>query len=80
MRVGHGQGTVTIYDEARAQLSSQSVVVVHEHGHASKVLSDLLPSIAGKRGMVSLSADHGIFGLGIRANGAAFTSLKVVVK
>ena len=55
-------------------------IVVPGHGHASAVLADVLPAIAGTRGTVSLTANLPIFGLGIRANGVAFTSLKVIVK
>ncbi len=35
-------------------------------------------NIAGSRGTVMLNADRSIFGLGIRADGVAFTSLKTV--
>jgi hypothetical protein len=71
--------TVTIFDEAGTSLAPPAVITIPTgFGHVSKVLSDLFPGIAGKRGTVSLTADHNIFALGIRANGAAFTSLKVV--
>jgi hypothetical protein len=40
----------------------------------------LLPAITGTRGTVSLTSNVPIFGLGIRANGVAFTSLKVIAK
>jgi sugar lactone lactonase YvrE len=71
--------TLTVFDEAGHSLGSPAVVTITTgFGHVSKVLSDLFPGIAGKRGTVSISADHNIFALGIRANGAAFTSLKVV--
>jgi len=44
------------------------------------VLGSVLPAIAGTRGTVSLTSNVPIFGLGIRANGVAFTSLKVIAK
>ncbi|MBZ5636772.1 MAG: hypothetical protein LAO55_26910 [Acidobacteriia bacterium] len=74
--------TVTIFDEAGNSLAAPAVVVVPGLGHVSKVLSDpaLFPGIAGKRGMVSITSDRVIFALGIRADGVAFTSLKVVAK
>ena len=50
------------------------------HGHASAVLGSVLPAIVGTRGTVSLTSNVPIFGLGIRANGVAFTSLKVIVQ
>ena len=48
----------------------------------SLVLSDpaLFPDIAGERGTVVITSDQPVYGLGIRADGVAFTSLKVVAK
>ena len=71
--------TLTIFDAAGNSLASPAVVTITTgFGHVSKVLSNLFPGIAGKRRTVLITADHNIFALGIRANGAAFTSLKVV--
>jgi hypothetical protein len=72
--------TVTIFDEEGNILAAPAVVTIPGFGHVSKVLSDpaLFPGVVGRRGTVSLSADRVIFALGIRANGFAFTSLKVV--
>lgn len=61
-------------------LASGRVVMVPPHGHVSKVLSDLFSGIFGSRGTISLTSDVPIVGLGIRANGLAFTSLKVIAK
>jgi hypothetical protein len=74
--------TATIFDEAGNSLAPPAVVMVSGFGHVSKVLSDpaLFPGIAGKRGTVSLMSDVPIFGLGIRANGVAFTSMKIIGK
>ncbi len=51
---------------------------VPANGHVSKVLSTLLPGIVGSRGTASFTSNVSLFGLGIRANGVAFTSLKVI--
>jgi hypothetical protein len=72
--------TITLFDEARNSLGTPAVVVVSGAGHLSKVLADLFPGIAGKRGTVSLTADLNIFGRGIRTDGLSFTSLKVISK
>jgi hypothetical protein len=55
-------------------------IAVPANGHRSVVLTGLQPGIAGTRGTVSLTSNVPIFGLGIRANGVAFTSLKVIDK
>lgn len=68
---------VKFYDEDGNVLGIGQVQIP-AHGHTSAVLVSLLQSIAGKRGMVFLESDVPILALGIRANGAAFTSLKVV--
>ena len=72
--------TATFTDDGGHNLGSRPTITVPAHGHASAVLGDLLPAIVGTRGTVSLTSDVPIFGLGIRANGAAFTSLKVIAK
>jgi len=78
---GASQATVTatFTDDGGHALGSGQIMVP-AHGHASAVLGDVLAAIVGTRGTVSLASDMPIFGLGIRANGAAFTSLKVIVK
>ncbi len=74
--------TATFFDEAGNSLTTPKVVPIPALGHISAVLADaaLFPGIAGKRGTVALTSDHPISGLGIRANGPSFTSLKVVAK
>jgi hypothetical protein len=64
----------------RAMFFGLSPIIIPPHGHNSAVLGSLLPAIAGTRGTVSLTSNVPIFGLGIRANGVAFTSLKVIAK
>ena len=55
-------------------------IAVPANGHASVVLSGVQPGIVGTRGTVSLMSNVPVFGLGIRADGTAFTSLKVIAK
>ena len=71
--------TATFTDDGGHNLGSGQITVP-AHGHASAVLGSVLPAIVGTRGTVALTSTVPIFGLGIRANGAAFTSLKVIVK
>jgi hypothetical protein len=72
--------TVSFADEAGHSLGAAQVVPVPAFGHRSIVLSNLFSGIGGTRGTVTLTSDIPIFGLGIRADGVAFTSLKVIAK
>ena len=65
-------------DKGHSPASPTMVYNVPANGHKSLVLGDLFPGIAGTRGSVSLTSDVPLFGLGIRTNGVAFTSLKVI--
>ena len=65
-------------DDAGHVLASGVQVTVLPNGHTARVLSVLFPGIAGTRGTVALSSNVPVFGLGIRADGVAFTSLKVI--
>jgi hypothetical protein len=65
-------------DKGHAPANPTMVYNVPPNGHKSLVLGELFPTIAGTRGSVSLTSDVPLFGLGIRANGLAFTSLKVI--
>ena len=71
--------TATFTDDTGHTLGSGQILVP-AHGHNSAVLNNVLPAIVGTRGTVSLTSNVPIFGLGIRANGVAFTSLKVIAK
>jgi hypothetical protein len=71
--------TATFTDDGGHNLGSGQIFVA-AHGHASAVLGSVLPAIAGTRGTVALTSNVPVFGLGIRANGVAFTSLKVIVQ
>jgi hypothetical protein len=79
---GQSQAVVnaTFTDDAGHVLGTAAPIIVPAHGHAAAVLVGLVEGIPGTRGTVSLTSNVPIFGLGIRANGAAFTSLKVIAK
>ncbi len=72
--------TFTFTDDTGHVLSSGIQINVQGNGHGSAVLGTLLPSIAGTRGTVSITSTVPVVGLGIRADGVAFTSLKVINK
>ncbi|MBI2680178.1 MAG: hypothetical protein HYX25_04110 [Candidatus Solibacter usitatus] len=72
--------TATFTDDAGNDLGSGPSITVPAHGHNSAVLVLLKPAIAGTRGTVLFTSDVPVFGLGLRANGVAFTSLKVIAK
>ena len=71
--------TATFTDDA-GHIKGSGQIPIPAHGHNSAVLGSLLPAIVGTRGTVSLTSNVPIFGLGIRADGVAFTSLKVIAK
>jgi hypothetical protein len=79
---GQTQATVTptFTDDTGHVLGTGTPITIPAFGHVSAVLGSVLPAIAGTRGTVSLISSVPIFGLGIRANGLAFTSLKVIAK
>jgi hypothetical protein len=70
--------SLTFTDDAGHVLASGVPVTVLPNGHTARVLSVLFPGIANTRGTVALSSNLPVFGLGIRADGVAFTSLKVI--
>jgi hypothetical protein len=72
--------TATFTTDTGHILGNAAPIMIPAHGHASAVLGGLVAGIPGTRGTVSLTSNVAIFGLGIRANGAAFTSLKVIAK
>ncbi len=78
---GQSQATVTAtFTDDDGNVLGSGQIIVPAHGHKSAVLLDVLHAIAGTRGSVSLTSNAPVFGLGIRANGVAFTSLKVIAK
>ena len=55
-------------------------IVIPLFGHTSTMLNAVLPGIVGTRGTISLTSNVPLFGIGIRADGVAFTSLKVIAQ
>ena len=70
----------SMVDDAGHTLATGALINVPAHGHASRVLADLFFNVPGTRGTVSFTSNVPILGLGIRANGVAFTSLKVIAR
>jgi hypothetical protein len=71
--------TATFLDDSGHNLGTGHIVVPL-FGHSAATLYDLVPAIAGTRGTVSLTSNVPMFGIGIRANGVAFTSLKLIAQ
>jgi triacylglycerol esterase/lipase EstA (alpha/beta hydrolase family) len=67
--------SVTFTDEFGQGIPVTGGITVPANGHIGIVLGALYPQIQGKRGVMQLSSNTEIFGLGIRFNGAAFTSI-----
>jgi hypothetical protein len=61
-------------------LAAEKNLIIPTHGHVGPSLPDLFPGIAVTRGAISSTSDVAIFGVDIRANGVALTSLKVIAK
>ena len=70
----------SLLDDSGHSLGAGKLINVPAHGHTSVVLADLFGNVPGTRGTVSLTSNVPILGLGIRANGVAFTSLKVIAR
>ncbi len=69
--------SVSFLDDSGKNLGSGQFMVP-ANGHVSTVLSALVPGIVGSRGTASFTSNIPLIGLGIRSNGVAFTSLKVI--
>jgi hypothetical protein len=57
-----------------------SQITVPANGHYASVLSSDFPEVNGKRGTIQLNANVNVYGLGIRYNGQAFTSIEAVIQ
>ena len=77
-----GPATVTLAlaDDTGHTLATPKTLIIQAHSHFAPSLQDLFPDITGSRGAVSFTSDAPIFGLAIRTNGMAFTSLKTITK
>jgi len=54
-------------------------ITVPAKGHYASVLSSDFPEVNGKRGTIQLNANVDVYGLGIRFNGQAFTSIGAII-
>src|SRR5579863_6173505 len=67
---------VTFTDESGQNIPvARSQITVPGDGHAASVLSTDFPEVNGKRGTIQFHSNVDLFGLGIRFNGQAFTSI-----
>jgi hypothetical protein len=64
-----------ILDDTNVNIPAATTIQVPARGHYSNVLAAPFPGVADKRGVAHFSSNTSIFGLGIRANGKAFTSI-----
>ena len=65
-------------DDTGAAIADTHTVLVPQHGHNADVLTNFFPATQGTRGAAHFSAGENIFGLGIRGNGKAFTSIEAL--
>ncbi|MCU1272887.1 MAG: hypothetical protein JWO48_318 [Bryobacterales bacterium] len=72
--------SVNFIDEFGERIGVTGNLSVPAHGHYAAVLGTLYPQIQGRRGVMQLSSDTELYGLGIRYNGAAFTSIEALAK
>lgn len=70
--------SVTFTDEFGQTIPVSGQILVPAYGHYAAVLGDVFPQIRGKRGVVQLVANTNLYGLGIRFNGGAFTSIEAL--
>jgi len=56
-----------------------SQITVPANGHYASVLSSDFPEVIGKRGTIQFNSNVDIYGLGIRYNGKAFTSIGAII-
>jgi hypothetical protein len=72
---------VTFVDESGKNIPVKtSQITVPANGHYASVLSSDFPEVNGKRGTIQLNANVDVYGLGIRYNGQAFTSIEAVIQ
>jgi len=70
--------TLSFTDEMGQTLLVNTPITIAAHGHYSAVLGSAFPSLQGKRGVARVNSSVGLTGLGIRFNGAAYTSLPAI--
>jgi len=71
---------VTFTDQSGQNIPVRtSQITVPSNGHYASVLSSDFPEVIGKRGTIQLNSNVEIYGLGIRYNGKAFTSIGAII-
>jgi len=71
---------VTFTDQSGQNIPAKtSQITVPANGHYASVLSSDFPEVTGKRGTIQLNSNVEIYGLGIRYNGKAFTSIGAII-
>jgi hypothetical protein len=72
--------SVTFTDETGQNIPvSLNKIPVPANGHFASVLNHDFPEVNGKRGAIRLRSNVEIYGLGIRYNGQAFTSIGAII-
>jgi sugar lactone lactonase YvrE len=71
---------VTFTDQSGQNIPVKtSQITVPANGHYASVLSTVFPEVNGKRGTIQFNSNVDIYGLGIRYNGKAFTSIGAII-
>ena len=72
--------TAAFLDDAGNQISTATTQIIIPAGaHTAFVVTDKFPEVKGKRGTVAFASNVAIYGLGIRYNGTAFTSIGAIL-
>jgi hypothetical protein len=69
--------SASIHDEFGEAIPAAQTITVPSHGHYSDALAVPFPGVQQKRGVAHFSSIN-LYGLGIRANGKAFTSIEAL--
>jgi hypothetical protein len=70
--------TGSFLDTSDAPIADASVVAEPARGHNADVLANFFPATQGKAGAAHFHASNSVVGLGIRANGTAFTTIEAL--
>ena len=72
--------TAAFIDDAGHKISTSTTEITIPPGaHTAFVLNGKFPEVTGKRGTVQFTSNVAIYGLGIRYNGTAFTSIGAII-
>jgi hypothetical protein len=72
--------TAAFVDDAGNKISTSTTQIALPAGaHTAFVLTGKFPEVKGKRGTVQFTSNVAIYGLGIRYNGTAFTSIGAII-